>query len=249
MEYPNIDCEFVIIVPCKNEKGNIAKMAEQFCDASKSKYKLVYVVGESNDGTFEECLRVQKEFSDFRIKVEKQVGFGKFGALETVLLEHTDAVIVIWDGDNSIRFKDVEKCIEIFLKENSMVAVFGNRINESLDKQTMPRINFVGNLIFSKVASYVFKLRIDDVLCGLKVFPAKILLTEGNQRLRAIFNKDTFGDLSIVYCSFKYLVAVENVEVEYFPREYGSSKLSRFSNGLELTRNLIFAYRKIHVKN
>jgi hypothetical protein len=241
--------DVVIVVPCKNERGNIYSMADQFSNALNSSYKLVYVVGESNDKTFEECLLVQSKFNSSNIEVEKQIGIGKFGALTQVVLDNPKALIVIWDGDNSIKFSDVEKCIDRAIQKKPMSAVFGNRLNESLEKKTMPTLNYVGNVIFSRIASFVFKTRINDVLCGLKIFPAHVLLTEDMQNLSVIFKKDTFGDLTVVYGVSKHLGAVENVKVKYYPRVYGSTKLKRFRNGLELIRNLIFAFRKIHADN
>jgi hypothetical protein len=119
-------------------------------------------------------------------------------------------------------------------------------IDENVEQYWLSLLKQHGYEIIS--ISELFPQTSDKSVIEIAINNKGILLTEDKKKLRVIFKKDTFGDLSIVYFIFRYLGSVDNVKVKYFAREYGSTKLSRFSNGLELTRNLTFAYRKIHAK-
>ena len=75
-----------IIVPARNEKGNIENSILQM-PAFGSGQEFIYVEGNSSDGTFEEMIRVKEKFPLKNIKVIKQTGKGKGNYHESVVCE------------------------------------------------------------------------------------------------------------------------------------------------------------------
>jgi hypothetical protein len=69
-----------VVVPCRNEKGNIEPLVQALPPIGES-MEIIFVEGHSLDGTYEECLRVKDAYPDRQIVVEQQDGVGKVDAV------------------------------------------------------------------------------------------------------------------------------------------------------------------------
>ena len=86
--------------------------------------------------------------------------------------------------------------------------------------------------------------RLTDTLCGTKV------LSRTNYR-KIIANRDyfgdfdPFGDFDLIFGAVKLHLKIVEIPVSYANRRYGTTQISRFSDGWLLLRMVLFAYRKL----
>lgn len=230
-----------IIVPCKNEAGNIPFIVRDFLTNFQQGDNLWLVEGGSHDNTAEICLSFSSEENS--IHFLSQVGRGKFGGVKTVINHLIDigesGLIAIWDADNSIKFCDVSKAL--LLAESSDCFVFTERIGATIERGAMPLINNFGNRIIALIASSVFKVKIEDALSGTKVFDLSLFRRLEGNRVLDFLSKDTYGDLSYFLLAKINGTSILSFDVDYYARKYGESSLNRISNGVELLKSLNYA--------
>ena len=63
-----------IIIPCRNEKGNIEQAVKR-CPELGTKTEIIFIEGHSKDGTYEEIERVSKLYPEKNIKFAKMQNF------------------------------------------------------------------------------------------------------------------------------------------------------------------------------
>jgi glycosyltransferase involved in cell wall biosynthesis len=231
-----------IIVPCKNEAGNISNLIDDFLVHFRFGDYLWLVEGGSQDNTAEICSMYSGENDS--IKFLNQIGRGKFGGVRTVL-NHLDilgetGLIAIWDADHSIRFSDVQRAL--LLAESNHCFVFTERIGSKIEQGAMPLINNFGNRVIALAASMVFKLKIKDALSGTKVFDLSLFEDLDRKEVQNFITNDTYGDLSYFLLAKIRGDSMRSLGVDYFARRYGTSSLNRLANGIELLRSLKIAY-------
>jgi len=102
-----------VLIPCRNERGNIenaVKRLPRFCDD----IEVLFVEGNSEDGTFEECLRVRDSYKEFwDIKVLKQAGEGKGDAVREGFDKARGDVLMILDADLTVPPEDLSKFYKV----------------------------------------------------------------------------------------------------------------------------------------
>lgn len=232
-----------IIVPCRNESGNIPCIVSDFLTNFQQGDNLWLVEGGSQDNTAEICLGFASEENS--IHFLSQIGRGKFGGVKTVTNHLIDVgesgLIAIWDADNSIKFLDVSKAL--LLAKSSECFVFTERIGATIERGAMPLINKLGNRVIALLASIVFKVKIKDALSGTKVFDLSLFRGLEGNRVLEFLSKDTYGDLSYFLLAKLKGTPMLALHVDYYARKYGVSSLNRISNGVELLMSLKFARR------
>jgi ubiquinone/menaquinone biosynthesis C-methylase UbiE len=100
--FPDRKFSASILIPCRNEKGNIENAILRM-PRFGSAQEILFVEGNSSDGTFEECERVRDAYKDsWDIKVLKQDGKGKGDAVRKGFTAATGDVLMILDADLTI---------------------------------------------------------------------------------------------------------------------------------------------------
>ena len=230
-----------ILVPCKNEAGNIPYLVKDFLQYFEFGDCLWLVEGGSQDNTAEVCLQYSRE--NISINFLSQVGRGKFGGVKTALNHlieiRASGLIAIWDADHSIKFSDVRRALRV--AESSSCFVFTERLGANIEYGAMPKINNLGNRVIAFIASLVFKAKIKDALSGTKVFDLSLFDKLDRKDIDGFLAEDTYGDLSYFLLAKIKGVPMYNLNVDYYARKYGVSSLNRFSNGMELLRSLKYA--------
>jgi SAM-dependent methyltransferase len=97
-----------VLIPCRNEKGNIEnaiRRLPKFCDD----IEVIYVEGNSSDGTLEEINRVIGAYPDIDIKVFIQDGKGKGDAVRKGFANARGDVLMILDADLTVAPEDLTK--------------------------------------------------------------------------------------------------------------------------------------------
>ncbi|NOX47629.1 MAG: glycosyltransferase [Chlorobi bacterium] len=231
-----------IVIPSRNEKGNTENAIKR-TPVFGSHQEFIFIEGGSQDGTYEEMLRVQKAYPDKDIKVMKQTGKGKGNAVREAFDAASCDILMILDADLTTPPEDMEKFYDA-LVQNHGEFINGCRLVYPMDKQAMRFLNYLGNKFFGWFFSYLLGQRLKDTLCGTKVLYKKDYeLIQENRKYFGDF--DPFGDFDLIFGAAKLNLKITEVIVRYRDREYGSTQISRFKHGLLLVRMSLFAARKI----
>jgi len=231
-----------VIIPCRNERGNIESAIERLPKLGKST-EVIFVEGHSSDGTWEEIQRVQESFQEVNISAVQQKGEGKGDAVRMGFELATGDVLMILDADLTVPPEDLEKFYEI-VRSGKGEYVNGSRLIYGMEDQAMRFLNFLANHFFALVFTFLVNQRLTDTLCGTKV-----LSRDNYNRIEAGRNYfgtfDPFGDFDLIFGASKLNLKFVEVPVRYASRRYGSTQISRFRHGLLLLRMVFFAYRKL----
>ena len=103
-----IELSVSVIVPCRNERGNIEAAVRRIPPFSPD-IEIVFVEGNSTDGTWEELLRVKDLFPASKIKAFRQTGKGKGDAVRKGIAEANGDVLMILDADLTMPPEDLPK--------------------------------------------------------------------------------------------------------------------------------------------
>ena len=231
-----------IIVPARNEKGNIENAIKQTPEFGTHQ-EFIFIEGHSGDQTWEEILRVRDAYPEKDIKALKQSGKGKGNAVREAFEEASGEILMILDADLTTPPEDMPKFYEA-LSMNRGEFINGCRLVYPMEKDAMRFLNFLANKFFGWFFSYILGQRLKDTLCGTKVlFKKDYELIKANRKYFGDF--DPFGDFDLIFGAAKLNLKITEVIVRYREREYGSTQISRFRHGILLIRMSLFAARKI----
>jgi Glycosyltransferases involved in cell wall biogenesis len=236
------DYSVSIIVPARNEKGNIENAIKRLPEFGSSQ-EFVFVEGHSKDGTYEEMLRVKEAYPDKNIKVLIQSGKGKGNAVRDGFEVATGDILFILDADLTTPPEDMPKFYEA-LKMNKGEFINGCRLVYPMEKQAMRLLNLIANKSFGLLFSYLLGQPLKDTLCGTKVlFKKDYEIIKENRSYFGDF--DPFGDFDLLFGAAKLNMKMTEIIVRYKDREYGSTQINRFRHGWLLIKMCVFAARKI----
>lgn len=231
-----------IVVPSRNEKGNTENAIKR-TPAFGSHQEFIFIEGHSQDGTYEEMLRVQKAYPDHDIKVMRQTGKGKGNAVREAFDAATCDILMILDADLTTPPEDMPKFYDALVQGHGEF-INGCRLVYPMDKEAMRFLNFLGNKFFGWFFSFLLGQQLKDTLCGTKVlFKNDYELIQANRKYFGDF--DPFGDFDLIFGAAKLNLKIVEVVVRYRDREYGSTQISRFKHGLLLIKMSLFAAKKI----
>ena len=243
LQFPDRKFSASILIPCRNEKGNIEPAIRRM-PRFGSAQEILFVEGNSSDGTFEECERVRDAYKDsWDIKVLKQDGKGKGDAVRKGFAAAKNDVLMILDADLTMPPEALPKYHAV-IETGKAEFVNGTRLVYPLEDKAMRVLNLWANRAFSDVFSWLLNQRFTDTLCGTKVLTRKHYEEIANGR--SYFGDfDPFGDFDLILGASKLNLQIVEVPVRYQAREYGETQISRFSHGWMLLRMTLFAYRKL----
>jgi SAM-dependent methyltransferase len=234
-----------IVVPAKNEKGNIENAILRTPKFGKSQ-QFIFVEGNSQDGTYEEMQRIKKKYTGLDIAVLRQSGKGKGNAVREGFSKATGDILMILDADLTTTPEDLPKFYEALVK-NKGEFINGCRLVYPMEKQAMRLLNLIGNKFFGWFFSYLLGQRIKDTLCGTKVlFREDYLKIQKNRSYFGDF--DPFGDFDLLFGAAKLNLKITEVLVRYRDREYGSTQIKRFQHGWLLIKMSLVAAKKLKFK-
>lgn len=231
-----------IVIPCRNERGNIEDAITRlpaFCED----IEIIFVEGNSQDGTWDEIQRVKDAYRDRNIVAIQQPGIGKGDAVRAGFEIATKDLLFILDADLTVPPEDMPKFYKA-LNSNKAEFVNGTRMIYPMDQQAMRFLNYWANRTFAMIFTYLLNQRYTDTLCGTKG-----LSRVNYQKLadnRAYFGDfDPFGDFDLIFGAAKLDLKLREVPIRYRERSYGSTQISRFRHGVLLLKMVLFAYRKL----
>jgi SAM-dependent methyltransferase len=243
LQFPDRKFSASILIPCRNEKGNIENAILRMPRFGTAQ-EILFVEGNSSDGTFEECERVRDAYRDsWDIKVLKQDGKGKGDAVRKGFAAATCDVLMILDADLTMPPEALPKYHAV-IETGKAEFVNGTRLIYPMEQEAMRPLNLIANRCFAYLFSYLVNTRLTDTLCGTKVLLRKDY--EVLARERDYFgNFDPFGDFDLIFGAAKQNLKIVETPIHYKARTFGETQISRFRDGWLLLKMVWFAYRKL----
>jgi len=240
---PEESLSCTVVIPARNEKGNIENALRRIPEMGK-RTEIVFVEGNSSDGTAEEIDRVIAAHPDRDVKIVRQgSGVGKGDAVRKGFAAATGDVLMILDADLTVPPEELPKFLKA-LASGRGEFVHGSRLVYPMEKQAMRFLNTLGNKFFSLAFTWLLDQRFKDTLCGTKV-----LYRRDYERIaagRGYFGDfDPFGDFDLIFGAAKLDLKILEVPIRYRERTYGTTQISRFRHGWLLLRMCLFALRRI----
>jgi len=240
--YRENDYSVSVIVPAKNEKGNIENTVRRIPVLSKQQ-EIIFVEGDSSDGTLEEMIRVRDAFSSKDIKVIRQTGKGKGNAVREGFGEASGDILIILDADLTTSPEELPKFYNA-LRTNKGELINGCRLVYPRERQSMLFLNLAANKLFSVLLSYLLGQRLKDTLCGTKALFRNDYLSLDRNRI-IYGDLDPFGDFDLLFGATKLNLKIVEINVRYKERQYGSAQISRFRHGWILLKMILSASRRL----
>jgi SAM-dependent methyltransferase len=233
-----------VLIPCRNEKGNIENAVKRLPDFCED-LEILYVEGNSQDGTLDEIHRVIEAYPDKDIKVLVQDGKGKGDAVRKGFDHARGDILMILDADLTVPPEDLPKFYKA-ISSGKGEYINGTRLVYPMDDQAMRFLNFWANRTFSVLFTWLLNQRFTDTLCGTKVLTKKNY--EKIVANRSYFGEfDPFGDFDLIFGATKLNLKIVEVPIRYAARDYGETQISRFSHGWLLLKMVLFAYKKLKI--
>jgi SAM-dependent methyltransferase len=242
-QFPDRKFSVSILIPCRNETGNIESAILRM-PRFGSAQEILFVEGNSSDGTFAECERVRDAYKGvWDIKVLKQDGKGKGDAVRKGFAAATNDVLMILDADLTMPPEALPKYHTV-IESGKAEFVNGTRLIYPMEHEAMRPLNLIANRCFAYLFSYLVNTRLTDTLCGTKVLLRKDY--EVLARERGYFgNFDPFGDFDLIFGAAKQNLKIIETPIHYKARTFGETQISRFRDGWLLLKMVWFAYRKL----
>ena len=243
---PAVEQTVSIVIPARNEKGNIESLVLRSPQMGHST-EIIFIEGNSSDGTWEEIQRVGQFYKDqLAIKWAQQTGKGKGDAVRKGFEMATGDILMILDADMTVPPEDLVKFYDA-INSGKGEYINGTRLVYPMEDEAMRTLNLIGNKFFSLTFSWLLGQPLKDTLCGTKVLTRENYLKLAANR--AYFgNFDPFGDFDLIFGSAKLHLKFIEVPIRYKARTYGETNISRFRHGWILLKMTFFAMNKIKFK-
>ncbi|MCK5632206.1 glycosyltransferase, partial [bacterium] len=230
-----------VIVPCKNEKGNV-EAAVTRCPDIGSGTEIIFVEGGSQDGTLDEIIRVSQKYPEKNIQWCTQEGKGKGDAVRKGFAQAKGDILMILDADLTVRPEELPKFVDALVRGKGEF-INGSRLIYGMESDAMRFLNLLANYFFGLLFSWLLSQKIKDTLCGTKVlFAADYKKIADNRKFFGDF--DPFGDFDLLFGAAKLNLKIIDMPVHYKNRTYGSTQIRRFMHGFILLGMSIIALKK-----
>lgn len=232
-----------IVVPARDEKGNIEGALSRLPDFG-AKVELLFVEGGSTDGTWEEMQRVaKKRWKNVSVRLLKQEGKGKAGAVRTGFAAATGELLTILDADLTMPPELLLRFYDAWV-EGKADFINGSRLVYPMEGEAMRPLNWLGNMFFMKALSHTLDVELGDALCGTKLF-SRADHQDMLKWQRDFAVPDPFGDFEMIFPAAVLALGSVDIPIRYRARTYGSTKISRFRDAFLLLRMVAVALRKV----
>ena len=147
----NKNLQISFIIPCKNEENNIKTFEKEIKENNQSNE---YLFGDDNstDKTIDEIDKLSEKINNYKIIKYKGPGICKADNVYKGIELSNGDIIVIYDADLTVSFKDIELSINI-LKNTNADFINCTRMIYPQKDGAMKVANFIGNSVFASLFS------------------------------------------------------------------------------------------------
>jgi len=222
-----------IVLTTRDERDNIEPMVRMIPDVGVDT-EIVFVEGQSTDGTLEEIQRVIHAYPNRNIRLLVQDGIGQGDAIRKGFADARGDVIILLEADQTSPPEDVGKAFDIVATGRAEF-VNGSRFVYPRDKGAMPLTNVVGNWLFALWFTWFLGQRTSDVLCGIKAIDKRQFhRLNRNWGFLGLF--DPFGDFELAFGAARLGLKICEMPTRYACRQYGQPKSRVLKHGWMLAR-------------
>ena len=237
------DATVSVIVPCRNERGNVEAAVERIPEMGKYT-EILFCDDKSTDGTPDEVRRMQRHHPDKNIRLIEGPGIGKAENVWTGFRAARGDVLMILDADLTVMPEELPMFLRALASRQGDF-VNGSRLIYPMQQNAMRFANMVGNKLFGLLFSFLLDQRIKDTLCGTKVLWRKDWLRL-EKNLGSWGINDLWGDYELLFGASKLHLEIVEVPVHYQERIHGVTKMTKvFRNGLRMLRICWYAWRRL----
>ena len=236
-----------ILIPTRNEKGNIEAAFTRTPNLGKWT-ELVFVDGQSDDGTCEEIKRCIEKYGHqwHRVLLLEQSGTGKGQAVRQGFAQCEGDILMILDSDLTMPPEEITKYYDAIVAGKGEF-INGCRLVYPMEKESMRFLNMIANHIFAKLFTWLLGQRIKDTLCGTKV-----LWRHDYEKIasnRSYFGEfDPFGDFDLLFGASRLNYKIIDIPIRYQERSYGDIKINRWKHGWLLLKMSLVAFIKLKLR-
>ena len=208
------------IIPCKNEQNNIKAFENEIRNSDQSNE---YLFGDDNsiDETNKEIDILSKKLNNNKIIKYTGPGICKSENVYKGIEHSSGDIIVIYDADLTVSFKDVKFSIDI-LKNTNADFINCTRMIYPQKDGAMKIFNFIE--IVSLQTYLVCYLKKDNrSLCGTKYFTKDWFKIKKDISKWGM--KDLWGDFDLLIGAYKNNLKITEVPVTYYERKEESTKM------------------------
>jgi dolichol-phosphate mannosyltransferase len=214
-----------VVVPVKDEAGNVAPLAREIAAALKAEpHEIIFVDDGSADGTVDELVALRREIPQLRV-LRHQRNLGQSRGIRSGALAARGQVIVTLDGDGQNDPADIPNVLGALRADSSLAMISGVRVKRQ-DKASRRLASRLGN----GFRGWLLKDGASDTGCGLKAFYREAYLAlpyfdHQHRFLIALMRREGFG--------------VGFVPVGHRARAAGRSKYTNFGRMLVSVSDLL----------
>ena len=218
-----------IVVPCRNERGNVAAAVERMPRLGRHT-EILFCDDRSTDGTGDEVRRAIALNPDRDIRLIDGPGICKADNVWTGFRASRGDILIILDADLTVMPEELPNFV-LALTDGRAELVNGSRMVYPMQESAMSRSHVVGNRMMSAIFSYLLDHRVEDTLCGTKA-----LWRRDWERIEAQLGSwgvhDRWGDHELLLGAGRLHLAIVDVPVHYQKRVYGVSKMVGVASNL-----------------
>ena len=218
---PNV----TIVIPTMNE----ARCVEEVLRGTGKylgKPGTIVVVDASSDETPDIAARLG-------VKVLKQQGQGKGSAMREAFHATNSEIVVIMDGDGSMRAEEIPQFIRVASSGADIVK--GSRFLPGGGSEDLSLIRRIGNALFLSLVNFLWSTKYTDLCYGYIAFRKDAL-----GRLKPYLNSDGF-QIETEICIKAKKLGLRVLEVPSFElrRRHGKSKIHAMSDSFRILRTIL----------
>lgn len=235
-----------VVIPTRNERGNIAEAVRRLPQMG-THTEIIFVDGNSTDGTADEIQRIIEANPDRDIKLVHQGdGVGKGDAVRKGFAAAQGEVLMILDGDLTVLPEDLPRFFKA-IAEGTGEFINGTRLVYPMEHQAMRFLNKGANRFFSLLLTWILGQQLRDTLCGTKVLTKRDYDKIAGKR-RYFGDFDPFGDFDLIFGAAKANLKIIEIPVRYQARTYGMTSISRFKHGWMLLKMSWVAFTRMKLR-
>jgi Glycosyl transferase family 2 len=228
------DVTVSVVVPCRNEAGNVQAAAERIPEMG-GRTEIVFCDDKSTDGTADEVRRMQRLYPEKEIRLIDGPGICKAENIWAGFRAARGDVLMILDADLTVMPEELPFFFRALVQRHGGF-INGSRLVYPMQQLAMKFTNIVGNKFFSFLFSFLLDQRIKDTLCGTKVLWRKDWLCL-EPYLGSWGIQDLWGDYELLFGASKLHLDIVEVPVHYQERIHGVTKMTKvISNGWRMLR-------------
>ncbi len=225
--------QLTFIIPALNEGATVGRVIEQIPYGELEKMGFEVEVLVVDDGSDDNTANVA--ISKGALLIQHEENKGKGNAISTAFksLPPKTEYVVMLDADCTYNPKESIELVK-FLKEDSCDVVVGSRLKGNLKKDSLTKLNFLGNSFLTFLVRSAYKLNVTDCCSGFVAWKRKVV-----DDLLKFCQMDGFSiEMEMLTKAKKLDYRIQSVPISYYKRGGGEAKLHPINDGYKILSTL-----------